>query len=71
MGAAASPRRSCCPSSLHLFFQICSQLSERLEKQQAANRGELEKIRVKVTLTHSEKVVEAVEVKLVEVEVEA
>lgn len=34
------------------FFQICSQLSERLEKQQAANRGELEKIRVNATLTH-------------------
>ncbi|ROL48538.1 Rab GTPase-activating protein 1 [Anabarilius grahami] len=28
--------------------QICSQLSERLEKQQTANRGELEKIRMKV-----------------------
>eukprot|EP00064_Thunnus_orientalis_P005384 superscaffoldBa00000524_g5398 len=28
--------------------QICSQLSERLEKQQTANRGELEKIRSKV-----------------------
>uniref|UniRef100_H3CH78 Rab GTPase-activating protein 1 n=1 Tax=Tetraodon nigroviridis TaxID=99883 RepID=H3CH78_TETNG len=27
------------------YKQICSQLSERLEKQQAANRGELEKIR--------------------------
>ncbi|XP_077398870.1 rab GTPase-activating protein 1 isoform X1 [Vanacampus margaritifer] len=30
------------------YKQICSQLSERLEKQQAANRGELEKIRAKV-----------------------
>ncbi|XP_065146340.1 rab GTPase-activating protein 1 isoform X1 [Paramisgurnus dabryanus] len=30
------------------YKQICSQLSERLEKQQTANRGELEKIRVKV-----------------------
>ncbi|XP_057674529.1 rab GTPase-activating protein 1 isoform X1 [Corythoichthys intestinalis] len=30
------------------YKQICSQLSERLEKQQSANRGELEKIRVKV-----------------------
>lgn len=29
-----------------ISIQICSQLSERLEKQQAANRGELEKIRV-------------------------
>uniref|UniRef100_A0A671XCA1 Rab GTPase-activating protein 1 n=1 Tax=Sparus aurata TaxID=8175 RepID=A0A671XCA1_SPAAU len=28
------------------YKQICSQLSERLEKQQTANRGELEKIRV-------------------------
>uniref|UniRef100_A0A8C9WDK8 Rab GTPase-activating protein 1 n=1 Tax=Scleropages formosus TaxID=113540 RepID=A0A8C9WDK8_SCLFO len=28
------------------YKQICSQLSERLEKQQAANKGELEKIRV-------------------------
>ena len=33
------------------LFQICSQLSERLEKQQAASRGELEKIRVKATPT--------------------
>ncbi|KTF83696.1 hypothetical protein cypCar_00021577 [Cyprinus carpio] len=31
-----------------LVSQICSQLSERLEKQQTANRGELEKIRMKV-----------------------
>ncbi|XP_072514903.1 rab GTPase-activating protein 1 isoform X3 [Salminus brasiliensis] len=30
------------------YKQICSQLSERLEKQQTANRGELEKIRLKV-----------------------
>ncbi|XP_070706373.1 rab GTPase-activating protein 1 isoform X1 [Pempheris klunzingeri] len=30
------------------YKQICSQLSERLEKQQTANRGELEKIRSKV-----------------------
>lgn len=30
--------------------QICSQLSERLEKQQTANRGELEKIRVRLHL---------------------
>uniref|UniRef100_A0A8C7IYI8 Rab GTPase-activating protein 1 n=1 Tax=Oncorhynchus kisutch TaxID=8019 RepID=A0A8C7IYI8_ONCKI len=30
------------------YKQICSQLSERLEKQQAANKGELEKIRLKV-----------------------
>uniref|UniRef100_A0A8C1XWS2 Rab GTPase-activating protein 1 n=1 Tax=Cyprinus carpio TaxID=7962 RepID=A0A8C1XWS2_CYPCA len=30
------------------YKQICSQLSERLEKQQTANRGELEKIRMKV-----------------------
>ncbi|XP_061657711.1 rab GTPase-activating protein 1 isoform X2 [Syngnathoides biaculeatus] len=30
------------------YKQICSQLSDRLEKQQAANRGELEKIRAKV-----------------------
>ncbi|MCJ8742822.1 hypothetical protein PDJAM_G00086740 [Pangasius djambal] len=30
------------------YKQICSQLSERLEKQQMANRGELEKIRMKV-----------------------
>ncbi|XP_048876957.1 rab GTPase-activating protein 1 isoform X1 [Brienomyrus brachyistius] len=30
------------------YKQICSQLSERLEKQQAANKGELEKIRQKV-----------------------
>ncbi|KAF5887700.1 rab GTPase-activating protein 1 isoform X1, partial [Clarias magur] len=30
------------------YKQICSQLSERLEKQQTANKGELEKIRVKV-----------------------
>ncbi|XP_077593695.1 rab GTPase-activating protein 1 isoform X1 [Stigmatopora nigra] len=30
------------------YKQICSQLSERLEKQQAANRGELDKIRTKV-----------------------
>ncbi|XP_064873716.1 rab GTPase-activating protein 1 isoform X3 [Oncorhynchus nerka] len=30
------------------YKQICSQLSERLEKQQAANKGELEKIRMKV-----------------------
>ncbi|XP_054614034.1 rab GTPase-activating protein 1 isoform X2 [Dunckerocampus dactyliophorus] len=30
------------------YKQICSQLSERLEKQQTANRGELEKIRAKV-----------------------
>uniref|UniRef100_A0A4W5L198 Uncharacterized protein n=1 Tax=Hucho hucho TaxID=62062 RepID=A0A4W5L198_9TELE len=28
------------------YKQICSQLSERLEKQQTANKGELEKIRV-------------------------
>lgn len=35
------------------FIQICSQLSERLEKQQAANRGELEKIRVNFTHTHA------------------
>uniref|UniRef100_A0A8C7IXK8 Rab GTPase-activating protein 1 n=1 Tax=Oncorhynchus kisutch TaxID=8019 RepID=A0A8C7IXK8_ONCKI len=31
-----------------LTMEICSQLSERLEKQQAANKGELEKIRLKV-----------------------
>uniref|UniRef100_A0A4W4FAH5 Rab GTPase-activating protein 1 n=1 Tax=Electrophorus electricus TaxID=8005 RepID=A0A4W4FAH5_ELEEL len=30
------------------YKQICSQLSERLEKQQTANRGELEKIRLQV-----------------------
>ncbi|XP_022536673.2 rab GTPase-activating protein 1 isoform X2 [Astyanax mexicanus] len=30
------------------YKQICSQLSERLEKQQTANKGELEKIRLKV-----------------------
>ncbi|XP_028665044.1 rab GTPase-activating protein 1 isoform X1 [Erpetoichthys calabaricus] len=30
------------------YKQICSQLSERLEKQQTANKGELEKIRQKV-----------------------
>ncbi|KAM7369111.1 hypothetical protein PAMP_013405 [Pampus punctatissimus] len=30
------------------YKQICSQLSERLEKQQTANQGELEKIRSKV-----------------------
>uniref|UniRef100_A0A672KUW5 RAB GTPase activating protein 1 n=1 Tax=Sinocyclocheilus grahami TaxID=75366 RepID=A0A672KUW5_SINGR len=30
------------------YKQICSQLSERLEKQQTANRGELEKIQMKV-----------------------
>ncbi|KAM9306960.1 LOW QUALITY PROTEIN: rab GTPase-activating protein 1 [Pholidichthys leucotaenia] len=30
------------------YKQICSQLSERLEKQQTATRGELEKIRAKV-----------------------
>ncbi|KAF7700769.1 hypothetical protein HF521_001934 [Silurus meridionalis] len=30
------------------YKQICSQLSERLEKQQTVNKGELEKIRVKV-----------------------
>ncbi|KAJ8260540.1 hypothetical protein COCON_G00162630 [Conger conger] len=30
------------------YKQICSQLSDRLEKQQAANKGELEKIRQKV-----------------------
>nr|XP_057912291.1 rab GTPase-activating protein 1 isoform X1 [Doryrhamphus excisus] len=30
------------------YKQICSQLSQRLEKQQTANRGELEKIRAKV-----------------------
>uniref|UniRef100_A0A9J7WYZ6 Rab GTPase-activating protein 1 n=1 Tax=Cyprinus carpio carpio TaxID=630221 RepID=A0A9J7WYZ6_CYPCA len=30
------------------YKQICSQLSERLEKQQTANKGELEKIRMKV-----------------------
>ncbi|XP_030623234.1 rab GTPase-activating protein 1 isoform X2 [Chanos chanos] len=30
------------------YKQICSQLSERLEKQQTANRGELEKIMMKV-----------------------
>ncbi|KAI7792968.1 putative rab GTPase-activating protein 1 [Triplophysa rosa] len=30
------------------YKQICSQLSERLEKQQTLNKGELEKIRVKV-----------------------
>ncbi|XDV53897.1 hypothetical protein PO909_022294, partial [Leuciscus waleckii] len=30
------------------YKQICSQLSERLEKQQTANRGEIEKIRMKV-----------------------
>ncbi|XP_073770557.1 rab GTPase-activating protein 1 isoform X2 [Danio rerio] len=30
------------------YKQICSQLSERLEKQQTSNRGELEKIRMKV-----------------------
>ncbi|XP_051972921.1 rab GTPase-activating protein 1 isoform X1 [Xyrauchen texanus] len=30
------------------YKQICTQLSERLEKQQTANRGELEKIRLKV-----------------------
>ncbi|XP_068429821.1 rab GTPase-activating protein 1 isoform X3 [Clinocottus analis] len=30
------------------YKQICSQLSERLEKQQTANKGELEKIRSKV-----------------------
>lgn len=34
------------------FIQICSQLSERLEKQQTANRGELEKIRV-ILHTHT------------------
>lgn len=33
--------------------QICSQLSERLEKQQTANRGELEKIRVTFTHRHT------------------
>ncbi|XP_042182492.1 rab GTPase-activating protein 1 isoform X1 [Oncorhynchus tshawytscha] len=30
------------------YKQICSQLSERLEKQQIANKGEVEKIRLKV-----------------------
>uniref|UniRef100_A0A6Q2XNG0 Rab GTPase-activating protein 1 n=1 Tax=Esox lucius TaxID=8010 RepID=A0A6Q2XNG0_ESOLU len=30
------------------YKQICSQLSERLEKQQTSNKGELEKIRLKV-----------------------
>ncbi|KAG7264462.1 hypothetical protein CRUP_022568 [Coryphaenoides rupestris] len=30
------------------YKQICSQLSERLEKQQAANRGELDKIKARV-----------------------
>ncbi|XP_061788102.1 rab GTPase-activating protein 1 isoform X1 [Nerophis lumbriciformis] len=30
------------------YKQICSQLSERLEKQQTANRGDLDKIRAKV-----------------------
>ncbi len=29
-------------------FQICSQLSERLEKQQTANKEELQRIKVKL-----------------------
>uniref|UniRef100_A0A673Y1Z9 Rab GTPase-activating protein 1 n=1 Tax=Salmo trutta TaxID=8032 RepID=A0A673Y1Z9_SALTR len=33
---------------LFIWLAICSQLSERLEKQQTANKGELEKIRLKV-----------------------
>ncbi|XP_076875154.1 rab GTPase-activating protein 1 isoform X2 [Brachyhypopomus gauderio] len=35
------------------YKQICSQLSERLEKQQTANKGELEKIRVEACETCS------------------
>ncbi|KAM9516763.1 rab GTPase-activating protein 1 isoform 1-T2 [Salvelinus alpinus] len=35
-------------SIIREYKQICSQLSERLEKQQTANKGELEKIRLKV-----------------------
>lgn len=39
--------------SLCLFLQICSQLSERLEKQQTANKVEIEKIRVSFPLPKS------------------